>query len=57
MPLALQASGKIMAPVLATKLQDKRPGMQLAVVAFDGLLYVIDGISGGLVGGGAAGGG
>jgi hypothetical protein len=45
MPRA-QANGKIMAPILITKLQSKRPGMQMAVVGFDGLLYVIDGITG-----------
>jgi hypothetical protein len=42
----LQAHGKIMAPVLITKLQNKRPGMQMAVVGFDGLLYVVDGTTG-----------
>ncbi len=35
-----------MAPVLLAKLQDKQPGLQLAVLSFDGFLYVIDGVTG-----------
>jgi len=39
--------GRITAPVMITKLNDpKLPGMQLAATSHDGLVYVIDGITG-----------
>jgi hypothetical protein len=39
--------GHIVAPILLTKLDnEKRPGLQLVVVAGDGFLYVVDGITG-----------
>jgi hypothetical protein len=42
-----RAYGRFSAPVLATKLDDpKRPGLQLAAVAGDGVLYVVDGRTG-----------
>lgn len=46
----MQSNGKVMAPVLITKLSsNKKKGMQMAVVGFDGLLYVIDGVTGAFV--------
>lgn len=43
-----RAFGKVMAPPLLTKLDDRKPrGLQIVVTAFDGFLYVIDGITGG----------
>jgi len=36
----------VMAPILVTKLQDHTKAMHLVVVGFDGLLYMIDGITG-----------
>ena len=39
--------GRIVAPILATKLSDPRtPGLQLVATSHDGFLYVIDGVSG-----------
>ena len=35
-----------MAPISATKLNDKSPGLQLIAMSFDGFLYIVDGYNG-----------
>ena len=46
-PFPFRVFGKVMAPPLLTKLDNpKDPGLQIVVTAFDGFLYVIDGITG-----------
>ena len=46
-PFPFKAFGKITAPILPTKLNNpSQPGLQLVVLAFDGYLYVIDGVTG-----------
>ena len=45
--LFLQVSGKVMAPVLITKLsEDELPGVQLVVTSSNGIVYAFDGMSG-----------
>jgi hypothetical protein len=47
-PFPFRVFGKVMAPPLLTKLDDPRePGLQIVLTAFDGFLYVIDGLTGG----------
>ncbi len=46
------ARGKIMAPVTVVKLQDESVGQHVVVPSFDGLLYIVDGVTGACVWGG-----
>jgi len=45
-PFPFRARGRIAAPVLPVKLLEGRPSLHLVVLAFDGILYLVDGATG-----------
>uniref|UniRef100_A0A7S3XE24 DEX1 C-terminal domain-containing protein n=1 Tax=Picocystis salinarum TaxID=88271 RepID=A0A7S3XE24_9CHLO len=45
-PFPFRTRGRIASPVLPVKLLDSRPSLHLVVLAFDGILYMVDGATG-----------
>lgn len=45
-PFPFRTRGRIASPILPVKLLDSRPSLHLVVLAFDGILYMVDGATG-----------